>query len=330
VLALLAGACVAVLGGTSAWAYWTASASTNATVPADSLPEGTTPTTSLSGPTVTVSFADATTTQGHVAATGYLVRRYDAAAGGAATTLDCTASPCTDTPGKGTWYYTNTPLLGTHWQGTESARVGQTVAFGPAAKLAFTTQPSSPTAPNTSFAAQPAVTIQDAAGNTVTSATNGVALALTTPAGANLSCGANPLNAVSGVATFSGCKVDKAGTYTLTATASGLTGATSAQFSIGTSTPTITSPTTSAPFTVQPHNASKVTVAVTGTGFQAGAVVSIAGSDNVFTINSYTVNSSTSITVVVSAQGGTGKLDGLTVTNPDGGSVTMPRCLKNS
>lgn len=324
--------CAAVLGGTSAWAYWTSSASTNASVSADSLPQGATPTTAVSGPTVTVTFAGSSTTSGHVAASGYVVKRYAASTGGTGVTLSCTASPCTDTPGAGTWYYTDTPLLGANWQGTESARsAGQAVAYGPATKLAFTQQPSSPTSPNTAFATQPTVTVEDSAGNTVTSATNSVTLALTTPNGASLSCTTNPVSALAGVASFTGCKVNTAGTYTLTATATGLTSATSSSFTIAVSAPTITSPSTSAPFVTPIHNASNQTVTVTGTGFQPGATVTIAPSDNVFTIvSSATVISSTSISVTVSAQGGTGKMDGLTVTNPDGGSVTMPRCLKNS
>jgi hypothetical protein len=40
------------------------------------------------------------------------------------------------------------------------------------------------------------------------------------------------MTAVSGVASFAGCTIDKAGTYTLTATASGLTTAISTSFTI--------------------------------------------------------------------------------------------------
>ena len=54
--------------------------------------------------------------------------------------------------------------------------------------------------------------MQDAGGNTVTTSTSSVTLALTTPGGATLACTANPKAAVAGVATFAGCKIDKVGT----------------------------------------------------------------------------------------------------------------------
>jgi hypothetical protein len=101
---------------------------------------------------------------------------------------------------------------------------------GSAAKLAFTTNPSSSTS-GTAFATQPVVAVQDAAGNT-TAATNPVTLTITTPAGAVLTCTSNPTNAVLGVATFAGCKIDNAGTYTLTAASGVLSGATSSTFNV--------------------------------------------------------------------------------------------------
>lgn len=65
----------------------------------------------------------------------------------------------------------------------------------------------------------------------VTSATNAITVALTTPGGATLS-GTLTVNASGGIATFTGLTVDTVGTYTLTATASGLTSAVSASFTI--------------------------------------------------------------------------------------------------
>ena len=57
------------------------------------------------------------------------------------------------------------------------------------------------------------VTVQDLGGNTVTTDTSSVTLTLTTPAGATLTCtNANPLPAVAGVATFTGCNIDLANT----------------------------------------------------------------------------------------------------------------------
>ncbi|MEO5711433.1 MAG: hypothetical protein ABIQ59_16615, partial [Nocardioidaceae bacterium] len=49
---------------------------------------------------------------------------------------------------------------------------------------------------------------------------------------ATLVCATNPVSASSGVVTFGGCKVDKTGSYTLTAAASGLTSGTSASVTI--------------------------------------------------------------------------------------------------
>ena len=103
-----------------------------------------------------------------------------------------------------------------------------------ATKLAFTQQPANATA-GASITPAIAVTIEDAQGNPVTTATNSVTIAIgTNPAGGTLS-GALTANAVAGtgVATFSNLSIDKAGTgYTLTATASGFNAATSNAFNI--------------------------------------------------------------------------------------------------
>lgn len=103
--------------------------------------------------------------------------------------------------------------------------------MGPATKLAFTASPSN-TVRNTFFATQPVVAIQDAGGNTRTASSGAVTLSITTPAGATLTCTTNPRNTASGVATFAGCRINRPGTYTLTATASGLTNAVSTSFAI--------------------------------------------------------------------------------------------------
>jgi hypothetical protein len=107
------------------------------------------------------------------------------------------------------------------------------ITVGAAAKLAFTTQPGGGTG-GTAWTTQPVVTIQDAGGNTVTTSTASVTLAIgTNPGGGALTCTANPKVAVSGVATFAGCKIDKAANgYTLTATSGSLTSATSNTFNV--------------------------------------------------------------------------------------------------
>ena len=93
------------------------------------------------------------------------------------------------------------------------------VLSGSASRIAFVTSPSGATTAGT-FVTQPAVAIQDAGGNTVVTATDTIALTLTPntgTAGAALTCLSQP--AVNGLASFSGCSIDTAGTgYTLTAT----------------------------------------------------------------------------------------------------------------
>ena len=96
---------------------------------------------------------------------------------------------------------------------------------GPPAKLAFTTQPPASTVANQPFAQQPVVTIQDATGNTVPTATHEVALTLTS--GTGTLNGTTVMNAVSGIATFAGLSIDLAGTdKVLTASATSLDAAT--------------------------------------------------------------------------------------------------------
>jgi prepilin-type N-terminal cleavage/methylation domain-containing protein len=109
------------------------------------------------------------------------------------------------------------------------------VTVGAPAKLAFTTQPGGG-AVNAVWATavQPKVTVQDAFGNTITTSTVSVTLAITSgAAGSTLTCTNNPKAAAAGIVTYAGCKINMAGTgYTLTATATGLTAATSSTFTI--------------------------------------------------------------------------------------------------
>lgn len=117
----------------------------------------------------------------------------------------------------------------------ESAVLAVTV--GPATKLVFTAQPAAAVAAQ-AFPIQPVVAIADAGGNTVTSgasATKTVTLALATnPGGGLLTCtGGLAKTAVAGVATFAGCTISKPGVgYTLVASSSGLTSATTLPFNV--------------------------------------------------------------------------------------------------
>jgi hypothetical protein len=100
---------------------------------------------------------------------------------------------------------------------------------GPAAKLAFLTQPSSTATVDQSFATQPRVVIQDAKGRTVTAATGTVSLAAFTNSGCTSAAGgtltASPTAASGGVATFSGVRYSAAATLYLKATSGSLTSA---------------------------------------------------------------------------------------------------------
>jgi PKD repeat protein len=102
----------------------------------------------------------------------------------------------------------------------------------PATELAFTAQPS---AAMQDSAIKPPVkiTAYDSLGNVATNFTGAITLALgANPGGGTLSGGA-PVNAVNGVATFPNLSVDQPGNgYTLRATASGLTAATSSAFNV--------------------------------------------------------------------------------------------------
>jgi hypothetical protein len=112
-----------------------------------------------------------------------------------------------------------------------------TVTAGAASNLVFTSQPGSSTS-GTASSIQPVVTVEDVSGNPVTSGTNSTAsvtLAINSQpgSGATLSCASNPVAATGGVATFAGCQIrGMGGGYTVIATASGLTHATSSTFYI--------------------------------------------------------------------------------------------------
>ena len=110
------------------------------------------------------------------------------------------------------------------------------VVAGPAAQLAFTTQPLNTTGGATIAAVT--VTLSDAFGNTATGSTAAVTIAIAAnPATGTLS-GTLTRNAVNGVATFNDLSIDHAGTgYTLSAASPGLQTATSSAFSISVGAP---------------------------------------------------------------------------------------------
>ena len=164
------------------------------------------------------STANSGSTQGSLSCTSTTV----SAVAGVATFANCKIS---GTAAAGT--YTLSASRSGLNSGTSS---GLSILAGTPAKLVVTTQPAN-TAAGTNFTT--GVSVEDALGNVVTSSSASVALAIgTNPGGGTLTCTTNPLNASSGVATFS-CSINKTGTgYTLTATSTGLTSVTSSAFNI--------------------------------------------------------------------------------------------------
>jgi len=157
------------------------------------------------------------------------------------------------------------------------------ITAGAAAKVVFTTQPPASRQSNATFST--AVSVEDAAGNVVTTNTSNVTVALTTAGGATLG-GTTTVAAVNGVATFGNLSVDKVGTYTLTATDGLLTQDVSAAFNI---TPGVASKLV---FTAQPP-----ATAQTNSGF--GAAVSVEdAAGNVVTSNT------SNVTVALTTAGG--------------------------
>ncbi|HEX8450571.1 MAG TPA: hypothetical protein VF647_00675, partial [Longimicrobium sp.] len=133
--------------------------------------------------------------------------------------------------------------------GTVSGTSGDiTTRVGASAKLGFVQQPSN-TVAGASITPAVTVAIQDANGNTVTTATDNVTIAIgNNPASGTLS-GTATVAAVNGVATFSDLSINKAGAgYTLAASSGSLTGTTSGPFDITPGAPAALA------FTVQPSS----------------------------------------------------------------------------
>jgi hypothetical protein len=139
-------------------------------------------------------------------------------------TLGTTAGTNTMTAASGT--LTNSPLTFT-----------ATATPGTATTLVFTQQPTNATA-GVGIAPAVQVTARDAHGNTATSFTSNVTLAIGTNPGAATLLGTTVVAATAGVVAFPGVHIDKSGTgYTLTATAASVTTATSTTFNITAATP---------------------------------------------------------------------------------------------
>src|SRR5438093_2589062 len=127
-------------------------------------------------------------------------------------------------------FWVGIALCGVALGGCAKSSVGP--AQPTAAKVVFTVQPSNAAAGAMNTPAVQ-VTVQDAQGTTVTTATASITVAIGTNPASGTLAGTKTMAAVNGVATFSTLSLNLAGTgYTLTATATGLTSATSSAFNI--------------------------------------------------------------------------------------------------
>ena len=217
VAAILAATIVAA--GTAS-AYWSSAGSSTgqATTGTLTVPVLTAPATSTS--TVALSWTASTGTAKSV---GYYVTRTGSSTANVCgtPTVPIAALSCSD-PGvaNGTYSYVVTAVSGT-WTAPSSP---SSVVVSPVpSKLVITTQPSATATSGTAFATQLVLAIQDSSSNVITSNTSAVTLSLQTAGGATLSCAVNPKPAVAGVVTYSGCSIDKVGSYKLVATLGALT-----------------------------------------------------------------------------------------------------------
>jgi alpha-tubulin suppressor-like RCC1 family protein len=162
-----------------------------------------------------------------------------------------------------------------------------------AAKVVFTVQPSNAAAGAMNTPAVQ-VAVEDAQGNTVTTANTSITVAIGTNPASGTLAGTKTVAAVNGVATFSTLSLNLAGTgYTLTASATDLTGATSSAFNIsaGSATKLI--------FIVQPSNV------VAGAAITPGVQVALQDAQG----NTVTT-ATTSITVAIGTNPASGTLAG--------------------
>jgi hypothetical protein len=205
--------------------------------------------------------------------------------------------------------YTLTASAATLTSATSSAF---NVTAGAAAKLGFTVPPGSGPAGGT-IAPAAQVSVEDALGNVVTTATNQITMAIgTNPASGTLS-GTAQVSAVAGVATFPTLSIDNAGVgYTLAASATGLTGATSSAFNVFGAA-------TQLGFTVQPSNVlagASITPAVqVAVEDSLGSVVASATNQITIAIGTNPSSGTLSGTAQVNAVAGVAAFSGLGINN---------------
>src|SRR5438034_614672 len=187
------------------------------------------------------------------------------------------------------------------------------ISAGEAAKLVFTVQPSTAAA-GAGIAPAVQVAVQDAQGNTVTTATTSITVAIGTNPASGTLAGTTTMAAVNGVATFSTLSLNKSATgYTLIASATGLTGATSSAFNIGVGAAA------KLVFTVQPSNAA------------AGGAITPAMQVAVQDAQGNTVmTATTSITLAIGTNPASGTLSGTTIVAAVNGVATFSTLSLNT
>src|SRR5439155_1361606 len=184
---------------------------------------------------------------------------------------------------------------------------------GPAAKLIFAVQPSNAAA-GAGITPAMQVAVQEAQGNTVSTATSSITVAIGTNPASGTLAGTKTVAAVNGVATFSTLSLNLAGTgYTLTATATGLTSATSSAFNIS------AGEAAKLVFTVQPSTAA------------AGGAITPAMQVAVQDAQGNTVmTATTSITLAIGTNPASGTLSGTTIVAAVNGVATFSTLSLNT
>jgi hypothetical protein len=198
---------------------------------------------------------------------------------------------------------------------TGSDRLFVTVSAAVANNLAFTTQPGSGN--NSSvWATQPIVTILDVYGNIVTGGiARSIALAIGNNPSTGTLSGTTSMNTSNGMTAYSDLSINKGGTgYTLIASTSGITSATSDPFDISNPAPTVSG--------ISPNlvcaGGGSFTLAILGTNFNPQSVVLFNGLSRAITLQ-------TDIELEVTILAGdiaNGGIPSITVVNPTPGGGT--------
>ena len=229
-LFVFSGVAVALITAAVAWGFFSSTGSAGTTFTTATLGAPVITGSTPAAGQVSLTWSTVAVPTGLAGSVAYYVTRD----GGAPTGCPAVGAPtsvtsCTDTGlAAGSHTYTVTAVWHT-WTATSST-ANVTVASGAATKLVFTTQPVAGVQAGTTWPTSPVVKVEDSSGNVVTTDTGTVTLAiLSGPAAGSLSCvnsGFPTVTAVAGVASFTNCQITgtgAAGTYTLTATRTGLT-----------------------------------------------------------------------------------------------------------